>query len=461
MSTNLKASVAQEFHKLREEWARIDKLKSWKLAIWVAQYQDVDIVDKFMEIERTGIGVFDDIFFRFDTPFNGDHEQYERELWLEYQEWFAPCPDPNYDTYGALKKDGILPEDFKPEIKPLSGFENLVKEILRFKAHLKGYDQTNFLLYFPSGNPEGHSLKGWFVNKLKKGIPDGIRLATMDYGASRKIYIPDPALRPLVVELIPQLNMKEAVNNELDRAGGSSDTVSPESRLRKQVRVVMDTTLEHSPSLTGKEVRKMLSIAKEVNNTSTNISILLVASQAHYAIKDHEPSKRYADDAIKQARKAMDDGDPSGYPVWRSCMMLKGGLFASKRKWEDAIAVYDEMAEEATKRADAFFIMEGHRIAGHLYYIRGRHQKAFEKCLLAMVGGSYLGQNMIRQSTFLHAAFLGVHLGKKLKAPDEMEELYIKLNEWIGDDWEDILGEMNMDSVLAKPRGKFSIPIGV
>lgn len=459
MSTST-TSIAQEFYKLREEWARIDRLKSWKLAIWVAQYTDIEIINHFMETERLAIGVFEDLFFRFDTPFTQDRELYERELWLEYQEWFAPCPDPKFDIYGALKQDGILPKDFKPNIQPLSGFENLLKELLRFRANLKGYAHKNFLLYFPSAGPDAPSRKNWLVEKIKKGIPESIRLATMDYGSARKIYIPDPVVRPFIVELIPQLEMRAAINNDMDKADGSSDTVSIENRLRKQVRRVMETTTEHAASLTDREVKKMLALSKESKNNTAYITSLLIASQAHYAIKDTAPSEAYAEEAIAKAQAAMEDNDPAGYPVWRSCMMLKGGLLASKRKWEAAILVYDALAEEATKRGDAFFIMEGHRISAHLYYIRGRHQQAFEKSLLALVGGSYLDKTALRQSTFVHAAFMAVHVGKKLKAPDELEVLYRSLSGWLGEDWEELLEDMSINDILVKPKGKFSIPIG-
>ncbi|WP_025298809.1 hypothetical protein [Niabella soli] len=453
-------SIAQEFYKLREEWARVDRLKSWKLAIWVAQYADIEIINHFMETERLAVGVFEDIFFRFDTPYTEDRELYERELWLEYQEWFAPCPDPTFDIYNALKQDGILPKDFKPQIQPLSGFENLLKEMLRFRSSLKGHSTKNFLLYFPSAGPEAPGRKNWLIEKIKKGVPEGIRLATMDYGPARKIHIPDPALRPFIVELIPQLDMRAAINNDMDKADGSSDTVGIENRLRKQIRRVMETTAGHSVSATGREVKKMIALAKESNNNTAYITSLLIAAQAHYAIKDTEVSEAYSDEAITRARTAMDEEDPAGYPVWRSCMMLKGGLLASKRKWEAAIVIYDELAEEATKRGDAFFIMEGHRISGHLYFIRGRHQQAFEKSLLALVGGSYLDKAALRQSTFVHAAFLAVHLGKKMKAPDEMEVLYASLSEWLGEDWPELLEGMSIDDILVKPKGRFSIPIG-
>ena len=66
MSTS--PSIGQEFYKVREAWSAADQDKNWKLAIWLVQYADVDIIDKFLEIKLTAIGRFKEIFFPFDTP---------------------------------------------------------------------------------------------------------------------------------------------------------------------------------------------------------------------------------------------------------------------------------------------------------------------------------------------------------------------------------------------------------
>ena len=55
---------------------------------------------------------------------------------------------------------------------------------------------------------------------------------------------------------------------------------------------------------------------------------------------------------------------------------------------------------------------------------------------------------------------MAVHVGKKLKAPDELEVLYRSLSGWLGEDWEELLEDMSINDILVKPKGKFSIPIG-
>jgi hypothetical protein len=449
---NNTASIAQEFYKLHEEWARADKLKSWQLAIWVAQYQDVDIIDKFIETERLAIGAFEDIFFRFDTEYKGDMPLFEKQLWHEYENWWIKPANPKQDIVQALKNDGLLANNFEPVIDCNSGFQNLLKEMLRLKTHLKGFDKLHFCIYFSPTRPEANILGEWLSLKIALGIPQGIRLITIDFAAARKIRVPSKYLHTKVIEILPQLNMLQAINNEMDKGGGTSDTVSIDSRFRKQIRVVMQSTLKKNVALTAKEATIMIGLSKQMGNKSSEIAGLLVAAQAHYTIKNNEQSELYIDEAILKAETEMNGGNPAGYHSWKACIMLKGALLAAKRKWEPSIVLYENLAECATKNNDIFYIMEGYRISGHLHYLRGRLKPAFEKSLLAMVAGSELDKTMIRQSTFLHAAYLAVFIGRKIKRDEEMKILEEQLEDWIGEDWKEMIDSSELENSTTKPK---------
>ena len=446
---NSKASIASEFYKVREEWARADKLKTWQLAVWVCEYPDVDIVDKFIEIERLPIGVFSDILFRFDSEYKGNPVLFEQALWNEYEGWFIKPDDQKKDILLALTNDGLLNPDFKPQFNTDKNFTALLQEMLRLKANLKGFEKEHFCLYFPPVRPEANDLSDWLKLVLLEGVPQGIRLVTIDYAAKRSIRI--PVGKP-VIEIKPHLDMMAAINNEMDKGGGTSDAVGIDSRFRKQIRVVMETTVKKDKALTGKEVKHMLSLGKQMGNVSSVIAALLVAAQAHYAIKDNDQSEAYVDEAIRKAEKEMEKGDATGYHSWKACIMLKGALLAAKRKWEKAIKLYGGLAEKAVLYNDYFFVMEGYRISGHLYYLRGRLQPAFEQSLLAMVAGSHLDATMIRQSTFLHAAYLAVFIGRKIKTDAEMSILESQLEDWLGEDWRDLINSSELENSTVKPK---------
>lgn len=107
------ASVIQEYYKAVDYWADIVGNKDWKLSVWIVGQNDVDLVDRFLEIERSPVGQFDDIFFRFDTPYRGDDEEYTEQLWQEYAGWFSEKVEEKYDILRALRHDGLLKEGMR------------------------------------------------------------------------------------------------------------------------------------------------------------------------------------------------------------------------------------------------------------------------------------------------------------------------------------------------------------
>lgn len=447
------ASIAQEFYKVRNEWAKIDEIQSWKLAIWVAQFHDVDIIDKFMETERLPVGVFEDIFFRFDTEYKGDNAAFELALWKEFEEWFIRPQEVKYDMYQALRNDGCLLTDFSPDTRLAPTFSNLMQELVRFRSCFEYMDkQTHFCLYFPPGRPDTAPLTNWFTKVLKEGVPGEIRLATIDFAEKRKVVIDNRRVLPRVTELKPVLDMPAAIDNEMSKGGGSYDTVNVDARYRNQIRVVMNTTTKKDEPLLTREIDKLLKLSKQMNTPSTATATLLIVAQAYFSIGSNDHCAIYTEEAVKKAAVLRKEGDASGYPTWKACMMLKGALLMGKRKRKEAMGVYEEMALAATDNGDAFFIMEGYRLCGHLHYEMQHYEKAFETLLLSLTAGSYLELEVRRQSTFLQAAYLALFVGKKIKTPQELLPLHEQLSAWLGSDWQTLLEEEGV--VKAKTRQK-------
>lgn len=446
-------SVAQEFYKVREEWAKADCQKSWRLAIWVAEFQDVDIIDKFMETERLPIGVFDDLFFRFDAEYKEDDASFDEALWQEYVSWFERPQLEQYDIYTALKNEGLLRQEYKPDTSLSPTIINLWKEMLRFKSCIEGLETTNFLVYLPPTRPDGPAMGGWFTKVLELGIPRGIRLATVDFAKQRKVKISfRKIVSAQVAELSVKLNMSEAISNEMDKGDGSYDTVSPDARYRKQVRVVMETTLKKSTPLLEKEVGQLLVVGKELSNASAGIGALLVASQAWFAVKDYDRSWNYTEEAAILAAKEMETDERTGYPTWKVCMMMKAAILCAIYKRKEAIAIYEELADVAISKADSFHLMECHRLAGHLYYEEGKYNTAFETLLLSLAAGSHLKEEVRRQSTFVQAAHLALYIAPSVRNSADMAILENHLQLWLGSDWRDLVSADEMKKSTTKRK---------
>jgi len=446
-------SIAHEFYKLREEWKEIDKIQSWRLAVWVAEYPDVDIIDKFMEIERSPIGVFDDLFFKFESSYQGNAVVFEQLLWQEFVSWFLPAEKPEMDMHNALYENGFLTQKFIPDSTLAPTAKNLWNEFLRLRQLIKDVEEhTHFCLYFPIVAYNKHNIAEWFTSIVKE-VPNGIRLVTMDFAQDRKIKLAVSRQRiSPIVYMFPKLDMAAAIKNEMSKDSGNFDTVDLHARFRKQVMTVMDATTEVINNSTSREIKKLLGITKEIGTLSAHIAGLLVAAQACYSIKETKKSEEYTNDALKHAAIAMQNNDPTGYPVWKSCMLLKAALLYGRKERNEALKIYEEMADTASRCGDAFYIMEGRRLSGQIYYELGKLENGLQSMLLALAAGSYLDLPLRRQSTFLHAAYMSLYLGNKIRSQADVEELRLQLEDWLGEDWEDLLEQAGIDTATTKMK---------
>lgn len=430
-------SIAGIYYQIQDEWQAASSQPDWCLAVWVVPYGNVAIIDKFNEIERSPMGSSADLFFRFETEYRGDIKLFLKELWEEYRTWFTEELPEEYDILKAFKEDGIMREKYiLPDIEAPDNFWFLWSEFLRFKSCLQGADERNFCIYFPPSLPDGSSLTGCFRTILKEGVPKGIRLVTIDYAEKRKVKL---SVNEQVICLKPQFDLEAAINNEMDKESGTYDSPGFDSRYRKQIRKVMDTTLQKNNSVLDKEVRVLLSISGETSEPTVHLATPMIISQAYYIVGQFDKSFYYADETINLAGELMTKGDINGYPIWKVAMFQKAAVLVFQKKWDKGIEIYRQVAEEATRQQDAFYIMESYRMCGYLNYESGKKEEAFECYLLSLAGGSYLEERVRRESTFIYSAYMSLLLGNDVRTPEEVKNIEEQLEIWLGDKWHSLV----------------------
>lgn len=438
------ASVIQEYYKVQEMWQGIDADKKWKLALWVLEYQDVDIVDKFMGIEASPLGRFRDVFFHFESEYRGDNRAFEAALYHEYLSWFDTPHENDMDILSALKNDGLFKSGYQPDRQLKPSIENLWKEMLRLKSCIRGLESCHFCMYFQLPHTDGGELTGWYRDILGRGVPEGIRLTAIDYAGGRKVKL--HASDDIVI-LKPELNMRDAINNEMDKGSYNGNTVGTEGRYRKQIRLVLECSQSPDKTRLDKEIKKLLEISAETGNASAFAGTCMIASLAYFYARNDEKCERYADTAIEESEKRMDSDtpEPDSYSTWKGAVLLKAAILTMNKQRREAISLYEKLALRAMERQDAFYVMEGYRLAGHLYYELSDSKNAFEHSLLAVAAGDYLEKEVRRQSTFLQAANLALHLGETSLGQSDVEVIEEQLKDLLGDDWKALVRNENMD----------------
>lgn len=415
-------------------WRSIERDEDWRLAIWEVQVEDVDIVDKFMEVERSPVGEFSDVFFRFDASYQGDVGEFTKALWEEYVGWFDEKVPAEFDIMVALRKDGRLLQEYHPDSSSNRTAESLWNELLRFKNCIKGLDASYFCIYIPPTTYDGLETTDWFRSVVDH-IPQGIRLVTVDFAKRRKVKL---SASQKVRLLKPKLNMADAIRNEMDKECGSYDPTNIDSLYTRQIRTVMDCTAKQDEAVLDKEVGSLLGLSRQLGREDAIVTTPMIAAQAYYIIRNNDKSLFYCDQAIKETEKRMKPDDMMAYSVWKVALFQKAAILVGNKKRKEAIGLYERVAAEAARRGDVLYVLEGYRMSGFLNGELGKHEEAFIRFLLALEAGSRLDMSVRRTSTFVYAASMAMRLCRKVRGKQDLEILESQLEQWLGTDWHEL-----------------------
>ncbi len=427
-------SIAHEFYKIRNRWKTIDH-RTWNMMIWVVDYQDIDILDKFMEIEASPIGIFDSIFFRLQTLFSSK-ENFEKEVWEEFLGWFTVPEQSEYDLIGAMKEDGYLDDDYAVNSSLPPTFDSLIIELQRLKNILP-FKEENFILYFPPGLHEP-GFQQWFSEQLQKELPPDIRLATIDPIGKRVFDKLVHHKTAVVQELSVDLNMAAAMKNAMNQDSDESRPHTPTARFQKQVRTVMEATVDDELSVQD-ESEILIELGYQLNMLTSKATAHLVSAIAFFSQKEDEEALDHVNMAIEMT-EAETEAETEAYPIWRSSTLLKAALVLAKKKKDIALSCYQDIADKGVTQGDIFYVMEAYRMKAFIYFQSKKLDSAWEAAIYSLQAGTNLPLEIRRGSTFLYSAAIAYQIANDNNSKEEIIlSLEQRFKEQIGDDWDTLL----------------------
>ncbi len=435
---NSNASIAHEFYKVQDYWKKADGQRNKKLVLWVAEYQDVEIIDHFMEIERSPLGTFEEIFFRFSTTFT-TLKEFEKGLWEEFVSWFGEVQDEKYDIIGALKTDNYLLEDFTPNTSLEPNFKNLLSELKRFHQSFQ-VDDLDFIFYFsPANHSEG--IGYWLDRLLLFEIPSYIRFAALDFLGQRCMDDFGKKSRTKVLEIFPKLDVLNATKNEMKKGIEAGNPHDPKSQYQKLVIELMECLGKKKESLVNKNAKKLLTLAQRINQASLKSSTLLIIAHAYFTIRKEKKSMEYTERAIDAANQLINtEFEPEAYPLWRSAMMIKAAILMGQQNEKEALRCYETMAIKATEKQDVFFVMEAYRLCATIEQKNRNWTAAFEYALLSLYAGSQLDSDTRKHSTFIYSANVAFKCSDEVVLSDKQRKIFHdSLEEWLGGNWKELI----------------------
>lgn len=445
-------SIKQEYYKVQRYWEEALKDESWKLAIWVAQYPDIEIVSQFLDVEASALGETDEILLKFDSVYTVDDSTFEQDLWNEFQGWFDGAMDPAYDMHKALLEDHFLKQAFVPDTRLAPTIENLLLEIERFRTSLVGVD-VSLIIEFRLGRHQ-KQIGAWIQDLLALDIPEKIRFVVIDIAQDRLYGRIRTKNRDKVFEIHPELAMVGAMKNEMKQATESTSPHSPDAKYKLLVLELMEA-LPNQKKM--QPLMQQLLVEAQKINKSVEVSSYLIIAHAYSVVNESKKGLEAIEKAIKNLALTQAE---ERYPLWRSCLLFKAAFLMKMKKEDEAFKTYELIGEEAGKEQDCFYIMEAYRLCAGIKMKKKKYGEAFEYALLGLYGGSFLDRPMRRNSTYLYLGNLAYHVVKYVDDSKEKTQMLAEhLEKWIGEDWEEKISiEENLNRHFAPlPESKASI----
>lgn len=423
-------SIKQEYYKVQQYWGEALRDVSWKLAIWVAEYPDIEIISRFLDIEASALGETDEILLKFDSVYTLDDSTFEQDLWNEFQGWFDGDMDPKYDMHKALLKDNFLREPFVPNTQLEPNITNLLSEIERFRTSLAGVD-VSLIIEFGLGRHQ-KQIGAWIQNLLTLDIPEKIRFVVIDIAKARLYGRIRQKNMDKVFEIHPQLDMVAAMKNEMKQATESTSPHSPDAKYKLLVLELMEALPNQKKMQPLME--QLLVEARKINK-STEVSSYLIIAHAYNTVKQPKKGLEAIEKAIKTVALVRAN---ERYPLLRSCLLFKAAFLMNMKKEDEAFKTYELIGEEAGKERDYFYIMEAYRLCAGIKMKKKKYGEAFEYALLGLYGGSFLDVSMRRNSTYLYIGNLAYNVVRYVDESKEKTQMLAEhLEKWIGEDWEE------------------------
>jgi len=434
---NQNVSIAHQYYKTTQMWEEALAQKHWQLAIWVTDYEDIEMITSYFEIERTVLGQTDEIYFKFNSVYT-TLEEFQNNLWNEFKAWFTEEPEERYDMHKALIKDGYLKEAFIPNIKLPKTLRSLLSEIERFRVSLQSISPS-FIIEMGIGMAY-EDLREWYYALLREEIPKKIRFIAIDVKTKRKIHSFRKKDQKRILELFPKLHMASAIKNDMKKGVEGEKPHHPASQFQQTVLKLMDAL----PNQTKMKplIDKLLVEAKKIKLVSTTTTAYLIIAHCYNTIKDPKAGLAYINKGLDVASTLKTSKRPEEwYPLWRACSLFKAAFLLGLKKEEDAFMLYEAIAEEASRQKDHFYIMESYRVCATIKMKKRKYNIAFEYAGLALYGGSFLSIDIRRQSTYLYVANVAYNCVDYLNNDTEKKKeiLETHLATWIGEDWETLI----------------------
>ena len=342
-----------------------------------------------------------DIPVIFETIFH-DPGQYTGDLLKETEELLDIWNNANSDALAEKPQRINWKPDYTLTQKGNSAFP-FVANMNRLAAYLALDKGIYLTLILKVSFVEPREFTKWLELMLKAGLSDKVRVVvddSTDHPFYKKIAASYPAE---IFTLLPRLDMDNAMQ-QVASMGNPDDPTVLYRRSFVQLMQAIEKRKEREARLHAEDCIAIATANISVNAywIGQHIAVYAALANDQVGYKNYKKAIAYATEGVQAAEKST--GLIADEFVCRKFMaqaiMLRGSLYAADRRWKEAIADFEQAAQDYTYTNDVILSMEAWRMTAYANRQSGYKNAACKALAAAMKIARNIPSHILRFTTF-------------------------------------------------------------
>lgn len=369
-----KNPVEQRVELLRDLWMQALEAPGARLLVWRIPANADRLLSAFVEIQQyPGDWSVPDFMLRMDADFETGYA-YSRALRQALREGY-------FESESDLLAQGVAGGWTGAVVEHSDSAAGVAACFGDFAAHHSDRLRYFAPLLMPATVTDTAAFEAWLEAALQAPIPEQVRLVLVDHCETRQWQALADRHRGLIRVIDAPIDLFDVAREIAAQSSGGAAGVAA---YRQALTDVLTLTEKGSAEQTARRAERALALAERKQWADQQVVVHLIVGGAFLKEQRHsEAIARYrlARDCAGRAEAA---GNPVGANLLMQCWFSEAGAWLAAREPEQAARAYVEGARAAQRVPNAFFGIEGYRMAGFCL-AQGGHAASARDVLLRTV----------------------------------------------------------------------------
>ena len=422
--TSKKNAIEKRLDQIEVMWNEFTEQPESRLVRWVADSDNVQMLDVFLDRENEEVGSVPDLFLVFRQPFD-DPTAYaaalRKELMRQYQ-----------DIQPGLAEDGFPDDWVCPQPQPRTSDEiTLLAACDSFHQQHADLMELLVLVLAPETVSDIAAWQSWLADLMGHEIADGLRFMVVDDPQQRVLDALAEEHDPRVVTLELDVNMPAAYGDLVRDIPGSGPGFTFRQLFVALTNAAGSGNVQAAERLAGQAAE----IARQQQWPTLLAAVNMSLGATYFAQGDSAKTL----ECYRGAGQAVADAEPDDEAAKKVAVQSKfseGAILFGDERYAEAAEVFTEGSGLAAEVEDDFQVMEGWRMAAFCHEQDGQSQAAWDAGQQALDAALPLDADTRRETTLPYVGAGLLRLTEAEPYADERDDLQQRLDALMGVDWE-------------------------